>query len=75
MGIRQDAVRRGLPLGVLSMNTEVSGGLEKVYQCLPSSFSGAPLPESTADEHFVGLLPPYHTSSNWEDGPSRRLPE
>ena len=42
MGIRQDAVRGGLPLGVLPMNTEVSGGCEKVYQCLPSSFSELP---------------------------------
>ena len=58
MGIRQDAVRGGLPLGVLSTDTGVSGGCKKVYQCLLSSFSGAPLPESTADEHFVGLLPP-----------------
>ena len=31
--------------------------------------SGAPLPESTAYENFVGLLPPCHPSSNWEDGP------
>ena len=35
MGIRQDAVRGGPPLGV-------SGGCEKVYQCLLSSISGAP---------------------------------
>ena len=61
-------------MGVLPTNTEVSGGCEKVYQCLPSSFSGTPLPESTAEVHFVGLLPPCHTSSNWEDGPSRGFP-
>ena len=52
MGICQDAVRGGLPLGVLPTNTEISGGCEKVYQCLLISFSGAPLPESTADVHL-----------------------
>ena len=56
-------------MGVLPTNTKVSRGCEKVYQCLPSSFSGAPLFESTADVHFVGLLPPCHTSSNWETVP------
>ena len=56
------------------MNTKVSGGCEKVCQCLLSSFSGASLSESTADVHLAGLLLPCHTSSNWEDGPSRRLP-
>ena len=45
-------------MGVLPTDTEVSGGCEKVYQCLPSSFSGAPLPESTANVHFAGLFPP-----------------
>ena len=40
------------------MNTKVSRGCKKVYQCLLSSFSGAPLSESTAGLHFVGLLPP-----------------
>ena len=39
-------------MGVLPTNTKVSGGCEKVYQCLLSSFSGAPLSESTADVHF-----------------------
>ena len=34
------------PLGVLPTNTGVSGGCEKVYQCLPSSISGAPPPPS-----------------------------
>ena len=38
------------------MDTGVSGGCEKVYKCLLSSFSGAPLPESTAGVHFEGLL-------------------
>ena len=32
MGIRQDAVRGGLPLGVLPTNTEVSGGCENTLQ-------------------------------------------
>ena len=34
-------------------------GCWEVYQCLLSSFPGAPHSESTADLHPVGLLPPF----------------
>ena len=48
--------------------------LKSLEGVILSSFSGAPLSEPTADVHFASLLPPCHTSSNWEDGSSRRLP-
>ena len=41
---------------VFPLSTTDPRGCREVYQCLLSSFPGAPLPESTAGLHFEGLL-------------------
>ena len=63
MGIHQNAVQGGLPLGVLPTSNTNLRGCWEVYQCLPGSFPGAPPSESPGGICLASLLPPmvhYH---------------
>ena len=62
MGIHQNAVQGGLPLGVLPKSNTNPRGCWEVYQYLPGSFPGASPSESPGGLCLASLLPPCHSS-------------
>ena len=74
MGIHQNAVQGGLPLGVLPTSNTDPRGCWEVYQCLPGSFPGAPPSELPGCVCPASLLPPHHSPPTGRVAPQGGFP-